>query len=227
MNKARRKSKTQALIESTLGQHLGLSVASHLARTQLVANLSVYDAQHLEEMLDVVANALIRVVPVYTREPKPGSEPRQLLGSELDGACAQRGATLVCLRDGRRLAGVTIKRADLRHGLAILRAVGIPELGVKHIPPDNGDAARAARWDKLRAEFAEIEALLDVPITPAQAQLATVRAISLARAAPHGTIANLAMYLINAVHGAGGGAQESVPVILDRLRAALDEAGCG
>ncbi len=66
-----RKSKTNELLQTTLGQHLALSVAAHLARTQLVRDpFHTYDGQHLLESLDVVANALLRVTPVYARDLK-------------------------------------------------------------------------------------------------------------------------------------------------------------
>lgn len=45
-----------------LGEHLNLTVAAHLARTQLVADpLARYDGDHLLEMVNAVAQALTRV----------------------------------------------------------------------------------------------------------------------------------------------------------------------
>jgi hypothetical protein len=68
-----RKSKTQQLIEGTAGQHLALSVAAHLARSQLVRDpLRVYDGQHLSEMLNVVAGVLPRTAPVYAMDAASG-----------------------------------------------------------------------------------------------------------------------------------------------------------
>ncbi|HJV10920.1 MAG TPA: hypothetical protein VJ690_05405, partial [Burkholderiales bacterium] len=72
-----RKSKTQLITDSVQGQHLALSVAAHLARTQLVPDpLNVYDSQHMSETLDVVGNALARVAPLYAHDPST-SAPRQ------------------------------------------------------------------------------------------------------------------------------------------------------
>src|SRR5688500_8345984 len=123
-----RKSKTRELVESSLGQHLALSVAAHLARTQLVPDpLGAYDGQHITEMVDVVGNALARVAPLYVQDPKQGSA-RELTPLELDGAAVRRAATLLVLRDGRTLSSVSMKRADLRQAIAILKAVGIPGL---------------------------------------------------------------------------------------------------
>ena len=117
-----RKSKTQQLTEGIAGQHLALSVAAHLARTQLVPDpLKVYDGQHLTDMLDVVGLALARTAPLHVIDPAAG-EPRQLTPRNRRGV-AKRGAHLL-LKDGRTLAGVSIKRSDLRQAIAILKAVG-------------------------------------------------------------------------------------------------------
>ena len=49
------KPKSQYFTDSIMGQHLALSVAAHLARTQLVSDpLAFSDAQHLSDMLDLV-----------------------------------------------------------------------------------------------------------------------------------------------------------------------------
>ena len=59
-------SKTRQLTDGIAGQHLALSVAAHLARTQLIPDPArVYDSQHLGEMLSVVAAALARTAPLY------------------------------------------------------------------------------------------------------------------------------------------------------------------
>jgi hypothetical protein len=124
-----RKSKAPYLPAGMLGQHLALSVAAHLARTQLVAEPhDVYDAQHMSEVLNVVGNALTKVAPLYVQEAKDAAA-RELAPAELEGAAVRRGARVLVLRDGRTLAAVSIKRADLRQAIAILKAVGIPELG--------------------------------------------------------------------------------------------------
>src|SRR5687768_6703928 len=122
------KSKTQHLTDSIIGQHLALSVAAHLARTQLVSDpLAIYDSQHLTDMIDIVAAAIAKVAPLYVQDPGSGTL-RQLTESELEGATVKRSATNLVLRDGRTLSSVSLKRVDLRQAIAILKAVGIPEL---------------------------------------------------------------------------------------------------
>jgi hypothetical protein len=213
------------LADSLLGQHLALSVAAHLARTQLVPDpLSVYDAQHMSEMVDVVANALARVVPLYAQDPGNGA-PRQLMEGEIEGARVKRGATVLVLKDGRTLSAVSIKRADLRQAIAILKAVGIQELG-RRAPPEAPKPGPADRVARLRAALAEIEGLLRLPLVPTQAERANALLVSVARNAPDGRIANLAMRLMSTVHEARDSAapdERQINVMLARLRAALHE----
>jgi hypothetical protein len=218
-----RKSKTQQLIDGALGQQLALSVAAHLARTQLVPEpLRPYDSQHLTETLDIVARALARVSPVYVVDAASGA-PRELTPLEIEGALIQRGATVIVLRDGRKLSGMSIKRADLRHAIAILKTVGIPELRLKQA--SSAPSAPPARVDRV-AGLAEIEALLRPPLVPAQIERANRIAVSIARDAPHGRVANLAMQLVSAMHEARADASDDparVRLALARLRAALEE----
>lgn len=223
-----RKSKTGQLTDSILGQHLALSVASHLARSQLVPDpLKVYDGQHIMEMLDVVANALARVAPLYVQDPL-GEPPRQLMEAELEGAKVKRGATLLVLKDGRSLSGVTIKRADLRQAVAILKAVGVPELARAAPGPANPPLPAVDRRAELCAALDEVErAVQHVPLVAAQAERANSRLLSIARQAPDGNTSNLAMRLMSAVHEARENPQpdaRQLAVMLARLRAALDEA---
>ena len=220
-----RKSKTQYLTESILGQHLALSVAAHLARTQLIPDpLTPYDGQHMSETIDVVANALARVVPLYVNDPKVGA-PRELAEPEREGATIRRGATLVVLRDGRALSSVSIKRGDLRQAIAILKAVGVPEL-VRRAPPPPTPGPAPDRRSELAAQVLELERILKPPVLPDHRERCNRLLIAMARGAPHGRIANLAMRLMSAVHdartnGAGDGTQ--VGVLMARLRAAVQE----
>jgi hypothetical protein len=220
-----RKTKTQHLADSLLGQHLALSVAAHLARTQLVPDpLNVYDAQHVSEMVDVVANALARVAPLYAQDPASGA-PRQLMEGELEGARVKHGATVLVLKDGRTLSAVSIKRTDLRQAIAILKAVGTQELG-RRTPPEAPKPEPADRVARLRAELAEIEGLLRQPLVPTQAERANALLVSIARNAPDGRISNLAMRLMSSVHEARDSAapdEHQIDVMLARLRAALAE----
>lgn len=210
------KDKTQRFIPAGVGQHLALPVAAHLARSQLVPDpLKPYDARHLGETLEIVARALARVSPLYIQDPKDGTQ-RELSAAELEGATVRRGATLLELRDGRSVSSVTMKRADLRQAIAILKAVGIPEL----LPPQDSPErpAGASATPDLLALFAELEALVRAP----QAHKANALAVRIARQAPQGRIANFAMLLVSAVNE-----NRDVSEPLARLRAALEEAAAG
>jgi hypothetical protein len=215
------KSPTQALKDSIQGEHLALAVAAHLARVQLVPNaLAVYDGQHLSAMLDTIGNALVRVAPVYVLDPAAG-ERRALNDAEVLGARVEHSARILVLQDGRRLAGVSIKRADLRQAIAILKPAGL-----------GGMAARAGSGEKsqtgkdatsLMDRFRELEALLTPPLIPAQVERAKKLAVSIARSAPHGPVANRAMQLISALEASKG--TDDTPggfsMALARLGAAL------
>lgn len=221
-----RKSKTQQLTEGIAGQHLALSVAAHLARTQLLPDpLKVYDGQHLTDMLNVVGLALARTAPLHVIDPAAG-EPRQLSAAEIDGAVAKRGASTLVLKDGRSLAGVSIKRSDLRQAIAILKAVGLPEIAPPSAPPKAAEPGPAANLEAVRARFTEVEDLLAPPLLPAQVDRAKAGAVWIARHAPHGRIANLAMQLMSALHETRG--TEEIPggfrMALARLRAALQDS---
>lgn len=222
------KSKTEKLGDSLSGQYLSLAVAAHLARTQVIPNpLKVYDSQHLGETLNVVAQALARTAPLQITEA-PSGEKRTLSADELEGALAQRAATILVLKDGRTLTSVSIRRSDLRQAIAILKAVGLPELAAaapaaaarQPAGHENGNSAA------LQARFAEVEKMLTPPLLPAQVDQAKAAAVWIARHAPHGRVANLAMQLMSALHETRG--TEEIPggfrMALARLRAALEES---
>ena len=220
-----RKGKTQHITANILGQHLALSVAAGLARTQLVPEpLRVYDAQHLSDMVDVIARALAKVAPLYVHDQKDGST-RELSPQELEGAEIRRGATVVVLRDGRKLSGVSLKRGDLRQAIAILKAVGVQGLLPRSEPPQAPKAGASERADGL-ALFGEIERLLRPPLIDTQVDRANALAVSIARSAPHGRIANLAMQLISAaydVRAQPDPALERLDLTLAQLRSALED----
>jgi hypothetical protein len=217
-----RKSRTHQLTASILGQHFALSVAAGLARTQLVPEpLKVYDAQHLGEMLDAVGRALAKVAPLYVQDSQGGA-PRELSQEELEGAEVRRSATLLVLKDGRKLSGVTMKRGDLRQAVAILKAVGIPELTARPAPP----APPPQETPAWLARMTQIEQLLRPPLVADQVAQANRLAVALARGAPDGQIANLAMQLVSAVHDARAEEPQDAAwlrLALARLRAALEE----
>lgn len=221
------KSKTYRFSDSLSGQYLSLAVAAHLARTQLIPDpLKVYGGQQLSEMLNVVAQALARTAPLQITEA-PGGEKRALSTLELEGALAKCGATLLVLKDGRTLTGVSIRRDDLRQAIAILKAVGLPELApaappaAAQKPAGDGNGNGTA----LQARFAEVEKLLMPPLLPAQVEQAKAAAVWIARHAPQGRVANLAMQLMSALHETRG--TEEIPggfrMALARLRAAIEQ----
>jgi hypothetical protein len=222
-----RKSKTDSLTDSIAGQYLSLAVASHLARTQLVPDpLKVYDSQHLSEMLNVVAQALARTAPLHITDAASG-EKRALSAIDLEGAVAKRAAGALVLKDGRTLTGVSIRRTDLRQGIAILKAVGIPELAPAPAAPPKPGANGSGNGgiEALHARFAEIDRLLTSPLLQTQVDQAKAGAVWIARHAPHGRVANLAMQLMSALHETRG--TEDIPggfrMALARLRAALHD----
>ncbi|HEX7220187.1 MAG TPA: hypothetical protein VF280_13325 [Burkholderiales bacterium] len=218
-----RRSKTQQLTTSIAGQHLALSVAAHLARTQLVPDpLNVYDAQHMSEMLDVVARALSRVAPIYVCDAA-AADPRPLTPAELETATIRRSATILVLADGRSFSSATIKRLDLRQAIAILKTVGLEELQPR------GKAAERRpdepKTQKLLAQLEEVECLLEPPLSPGHLERAGHHMISIAREAPHGRVANLAMRLMSALLESRGAHElpPSVRAELARLRAAVED----
>lgn len=221
-----RKSKTQQLTEGILGQHLALSVAAHLARTQLMPEpLAVYDSEHLSEMVDIVARALAKVAPLYVRDPASGG-PRELGAGELEGAVMARAATLLTLSDGRTFSSVSIRRADLRQAIAVLKAVGIEELAPRrkpHEPPRNEARDRVA---EIRRRVAEIEALLRPPLLAEQVERANRLIVTTARQAPDGRVANFAMRLMTVVQESKDtdDASTVLQAALARLRTAVEES---
>jgi hypothetical protein len=223
-----RKSKTRQLTESILGQHLALSVAAHLARTQLVPEpLAVYDSQHMSDMIDIVARALAKVAPLHVRDAGSG-EPRELSAAELEGAAISRAATTLTLGDGRSFSSVSIRRADLRQAIAILKAVGIEELAPRR--KQEREAPRPDARDRaaeLRSRVAEIEALLRAPLITDQVERANRLIVATARQAPDGRVANLAMRLMSVLQESKGRDEPSTSVqaALVRLRTALEDFG--
>jgi len=214
--------KTKQLTDSIVGQHLALSVAAGLARTQLVPDpLMAYDALHITGTLNLVGGALARVAPLYVRETKTGAV-RELSQDELQGAEVRSGALLLVLKDGRTLSSVSIKRADLRQAIAVLKTIGIPEL---RLPLPKETPVASPEPPSLAGQLTELEALLHAPLIAPQTEKANAIAVAIARQAREGRIANLAMQLVSAIYAARD-ADESearrVPLALARLRDALD-----
>lgn len=216
-------------VDGILGRHLALSVAAQLARTQLVPEpLAVYDSQHIDETIDIVARALATVTPLYVRDSSSG-QPRELSAAELEGAVIARAATVLTLKDGRTFSSVSIQRADLRHAIAVLKATGIEELAPRHNgeePPRTEPRDRAA---ELRERVAEIEQLLLPPLLPDQVERAIRLIVSTARQAPNGQVANLAMLLMSVVENSKGREDlpDGVQAALARLHTAVEKSRGG
>lgn len=199
------------LAETILGEQLKLSVAAHLARTQLAPDPRArYDGQHLMEMVEAVGQALTRVATVYVRD-RAGGAPRELSLAELEGASVKEGANLLVLRDARTFSTVSIKRADLRQAIAILKAVGIP-----WPQPQAARPAPARSAPDFPALLAEIEAALPNDVERAQRLL-----IAVARSAPDGRVANRAMQLMSALRQSD---PDAASAALAQLWSAVQEA---
>lgn len=219
-----RKAKNLPSAENNLGQHLALPVAAHLARTQLAADaLAVHAAPPATDMLEIVAAALARVAPLYVQDPGSGA-PRPLVEGELEGAVVKRAGAIVALKDGRSFSSVSLKRADLRQAIAVLKAVGIPELEARRKPRVAPAAVAAATVDPLEV-LCEIETLVRLPLVPQQVERAMRMLVSVARSAPQGRVANFAMQLMSMLHEwrASQDAPAGVALLLARLRSALHE----
>jgi hypothetical protein len=223
-----RHSNTQQLVESNLGQHLSLSVAAHLARSQLVSNplAPAYDAQHLNEMLCAIGQALARVTTLYVQET-PGGQPRPLAPGELEGARVTRSATTVQLKDGRRLSSVSVKRVDLRNGIAILKTTGVAGVTPPvSVPTAIARARKVTRADQL-ARLDEVERLMFGRLGGEELARINALAVSIARDASRGRIPNLAMKLLSAIHAArqSGLLDDDARLVLTQLRWACLGAG--
>jgi hypothetical protein len=220
-----RNSKTQHITANILGQHLALSVAAGLARTQLVPDpLKAYDAQHLSEMVNLIGAAVAKVAPLYVKD-EVSQTARELSQDEVQGAEIRRGATLVVLKDGRTLSSVSIRRGDLRQAIAILKAIGVQGLLPRAEAAQAPKASEPERVDAL-AVFADIERLLRPPLVETQVDRANALAVSIARSAPHGRIANLAMQLISVAYEVRAQPQPALHRLnlsLAKLRSALED----
>jgi hypothetical protein len=219
---------SMSLTEGIAGQHLALSVAAQLARTRLIRHpLRAFDAQHLGEMLDVLASALARTAPIYTIDLAAGAR-RELAAGEVEGAVSKNRAAVLMLKDGRELTGVSIRRADLRQAIEILKAVVLPELAPRRraqISEVSQKPNAAAVLDGLVNLVAQMDDMLKPPVTSPQLERARSAALFIARRTPHGRVANLAMHLMTALQESPG--DDHLPggyrLTLARLRAALQK----
>ena len=189
------KEKTTRLAQGIRNQHVAMSVAAGLARAQLVPNpVAVYDAQHLSEMLELIAAAIARVAPIHAMNARTG-EVRRLSEDELEGARFARGATALVLTDGTPIAGVSITRGDLRHAVAVLKTIGFK---AEAEAPDT----EPAHAENAQALLAEVGELLRLPLTPGHADKVTRLAMKIVRTARTEPIVRHAMQLISALYHA-------------------------
>ena len=212
-----------SLVDSVLGQHIALSVAAHLARSQLVDKQDVrYDTEHLFEMLDVLARALVRSAPVYVRDGS-GSDPRELRIDELEGATVLQGGQFMLLSDGRKLSSVTIKRSDLRDAIALLSCVGVPGLVLGRPYKTTNPAPTEPRLTVL---VEDLERFLKPPFVSAELEEACNILIRIARHAKVSGLSNVAMRLMTALNDCRGreALSETAMALLAELRAALPRA---
>ena len=208
-----RKPKKDEPTDTAVGQHVAFSVAVRLVSVELAQ-----DARHpTPSTLNVIGNALTRVVPVYLQR-RGAARPRALSDGELEGAEVMHSATVLVLKDGRSLSSVSIRRRDLKRGIALLRTVGIPELGKAR------QGAPESPHKELLDKLAEIEKLVRPPLLPSQLDRVSVLAVAIARHAPDGGTAHLAMRLLSALHDARKGGEKAESRAIETIVARLREA---
>jgi hypothetical protein len=76
----------------------------------------------LEEILNDVAHALLITVRIYARD---GLVLREIAQTELLEATITRGAMALRLKDGTELDRLTVRRADIRAAIAILKGAKV------------------------------------------------------------------------------------------------------
>lgn len=217
-----RKPKKDQSTDITVG-HLAFPVAVQLASSELIEDQrSDRGAQHVGGMLNVIGNALVRVVPVYFQDAGV-ARPRPLSQGEIEGSEVMHSATALVLKDGRTLTTVLIKRRDLRRGIAVLRTTGIPQLAGKRTRKP------ATQHEELLAKVAEIERLVRPPLLPSQVERVSTLAISIARSAPQGGIATHAVRLLGALYDARAAGENAdtrgIAMIVARMRDAIGDQG--
>jgi len=117
-------SKRRKPSRSPPGEHIELAVAAQLARIRLMPDaFRRYQRARLFALLDAAAQALVRVAPIYMRDPASG-RPLELAAWELQGAQVLEGGNRIVLRDGRILVELSMRRDDLADAIALLRRIG-------------------------------------------------------------------------------------------------------
>jgi hypothetical protein len=102
-------------------EHLPLAVAAAQTYYQVVgATPRQKSIAHLDRILNTVAHAITNVAPLYVRD---GDTQRQVSPLELLQSRFTRGATVLTLKDGVELRGITVRRIDVREAVTVLKAV--------------------------------------------------------------------------------------------------------
>jgi hypothetical protein len=121
-----------------LNPHIALSVAAALAHRQLSPERrAFYDVEHYSELLNRVAQALLRVAQIHVGDGDGGA-PRALSECDLEGAIVRRGATVLVLADGRLLRHLSVLREDLRSAITILGRAGLRTFDEQREPKNDG-----------------------------------------------------------------------------------------
>ena len=208
-----RKPKKDEPTDIGVGQHVAFAVAVQLASSQLLD-----DPGSAKDALNIVGSALTKVVPVYFQDAGAATR-RALSQAELEGSEVMHRATVLLLKDGRTLSAVSIRRSDLRRGIAVLKTAGIGKLG-------KGKGRKPATQSReLLAKVEEMERLVRPPLLPAQLDHVNALAVSIARSAMDAGVASLAMRLLSALHDArtAGDSADHRPIelIVARMRDAI------
>jgi hypothetical protein len=111
-------------------EHLPIAVAAAQTFFQVVGETPKQKkVGHLDQVLNNVAHALSNVAPLYHPD---GMTQRQIEPIELLNARFTRGATVLVLKDGTELRGITIRRSDVREAVTVLRAIKARFDGAQH-----------------------------------------------------------------------------------------------
>jgi hypothetical protein len=102
-------------------EHLPIAVAAAQTYFQVVGETPKQKSiAHLDRILNNVAHAITNIAPVYIPD---GPSQRQIEPIELLESSFRRGATVLTLKDGTELRGITVRRIDVREAVTVLKAV--------------------------------------------------------------------------------------------------------
>lgn len=110
--------------------HVPLCAAAATGYGYLVTTRDLYDLDHFNACLNLVAGALAHLAPIFATDEATG---QQYLVDELKVAEGrfQRGSTVLVLSDGSRLKGLSIRRKDAREAFVILKTIGLDGIGIR------------------------------------------------------------------------------------------------